>query len=126
MALRRFLDNVCTTNCGEKYRNYLKSVCKDELAAESLSVHCTPTDGSAAVGSFCRCAAGDVIDRSILDGLFLCYNSTANQTCRPSCRRALLHFEEQVGCCYQQIYNNTFYNTLLREFTGLEELKRTS
>ena len=32
-----------------------------------------------------------------------------NLNCTPSCRSALLQFADKIGCCYQEVFNNTFY-----------------
>ena len=127
IALSRALTNVCTDDCAGVYSNFLKSVCNDQLGAESLAIYCTPTNRSAAVGNYCRYAAGDILNSSIFSGLFLC---DSESSCSPACREALLRLKRQVGCCYQNVYNNTAYNReLLRagfitstEFTGLQQL----
>ena len=130
LTLTHALENVCTDDCGGAFTNYLDNVCNDELAAESLEIFCTPTDGSAAVGDYCRYAVADVLGTSLLDALISCYNSTAEVPCIDDCRAALLNLKTQVGCCYQNIYNNTAYYTQLlyaglitpRQFTGFFDL----
>ena len=133
-ALEDALDNVCSNDCGGKYSNFLKSTCSDELGAETLRVYCAPTNGSAAVGNFCRYAAGDIFDTSLFDDLNVCHNSTEERPCAPGCRRALNRIKNQLGCCYQNVYNNTRYNTYLlnagyitpSDFTGLQSLNQPS
>ena len=130
MTLTRAVTNVCTNDCGGMYANYLENICNDKLGAESLKAFCTPTNGSAAVGEYCRYAVADILDTSIFDGLFSCYINTAETPCVENCRAALLNLKAQVGCCYQNIYNNTRYYTQLlyagfitpREFTGFRDL----
>ena len=129
-ALKNALDNVCTDDCGGVYSNFLRTACNDPLGAESLTIHCTPTNGSAAVGNLCRFAAGDILNLSLFNDLFLCYNGTEDTPCSSGCREALLRLKRQVGCCYQNVYNNTLYNReLLRAgyltpsvFTSLQQL----
>ena len=126
MALRRALENVCTSDCGGVYSNYLRSNCNDRFGAESLRIYCTPTNGSARVGNYCRFAVGDILDQSLLDDLDLC-NETS---CTAGCTAALLKLKRQTGCCYQNVYNNTVYNRELlnsgfitpSEFTHIQQL----
>ena len=96
----------------------------------SLRLFCTPTNSSAAVGDYCRYAVADILDTSLIDALTSCYDSTTDEPCVDDCRAALLNLKTQTGCCYQNIYNNTEYNTLLlyaglvtsQQFTGLFDL----
>lgn len=103
------LDNVCTSSCGGRFADYLDSAsCNDSFGAETLTLSCTPTDGTASVGPYCRFALGD-LDQSIFSVLFTCDNST----CAPGCKELLLQLKSQIGCCYQNVYNNTRYLTQL-------------
>ena len=129
MEITSALENACTRECGGRYSNYLRSECGEDFSSELLRLYCTPTDGTADVGDYCRFAAGDLLDLSLLDDLKLC-NITVDDPCSPACRRTLVRLRNQVGCCYQNIYNNTFYYTLLlsagfithTEFLGFQEL----
>jgi hypothetical protein len=102
---------------------FLEDVCHDRLSADSLKISCTPTDGSADVGEYCRFALADVIDISIIDALFSCYDYTTEVPCGGDCRAAMHDLKEQVGCCYQHIYNNTLFFAHLYEagFVTLDE-----
>lgn len=124
------LEDVCSNDCGGIYANYRKTVCDDELASESLRVFCTLTDGSAAIRMHCRYAVGDVFDTKAFDSLISCYNITSKTHCPSDCRNGLLKLKAQLGCCYQNVYNNTLYLTELLKrgllssssFIGLENL----
>ena len=116
LTLARALMNVCTNECGGTYTDYLKNVCNDRLAADSIKIFCSSTQGSAAVGDYCRYAVTDILGISLLDALISCYNSTTEIPCVDDCRTALLNLKTQMGCCYQNIYNNTGYYTLLLYF----------
>lgn len=130
MALHTALANVCNSDCGGVYLNFWESTCNDRLNAEALRVFCTPTNGSAAVGNYCRFAAGDILNLTLFDDLSLGCKKTNDSSCSPGCRAALLRFKRQVGCCYQNVYNNTLYNRELLNagyitpsgFTGLQQL----
>ena len=130
LMLASALENVCLNNCGGVYANYRKSVCDYELGSESLRIFCTLTDGSAAVQTHCRYAVADILDGTLFDHLFSCYNITPNSPCPSDCRNGLLNLKAQIGYCYQSIYNNTLYLTELfnvgfvtaREFIGFDDL----
>ena len=65
------------------------------------------TNGTAAVGSFCYYATRDIIYSSLLTSLLPCYNKAS---CSSECFKALTDIKAR---CYQMMYNNTEYNTLL-------------
>ena len=103
--LANALDNVCTDDCGGAYSNFLRSTCNDQFRAEVLRIWCIRTNGSATTGPYCSFAA-DAVRLSYLSS----YSGTlSTQTCSPSCRSALLQFTDLVGCCYQDVFNNTFF-----------------
>lgn len=47
-------DNLCTRDCGGAFVEFQESVCEDELAAESIRLFCTHSNGTPAVGEYCR------------------------------------------------------------------------
>ena len=111
-ALIRDLDNVCIENCGGDFTDFLRSErCNDTLGALTLELACTLTNGTADVGPYCRLAFGD-INQTIFTALVACDNST---TCESGCREALIQLKSQIGCCYQNLYNNTEYLMQLLE-----------
>lgn len=65
-------ENLCTRDCGGTYVEFQESVCEDELAAESIRLFCTPSNGSAAVGDYCRFALADILDPSLLNSFDYC------------------------------------------------------
>lgn len=122
-ALNLALANGCTQECGGMYATFLEDVCHDRFSAVSLKIACTPTDGSAAVGAYCRFALADVLDLSIIDALLSCYDYTSEVPCGEDCRAAVYDLKFHVGCCYQHIFNNTVFFTHLyeAEFVTLDE-----
>ena len=98
------LDIVCNTDCGEAYSQFLKSTCNDQFQAETLRVWCVRTNGNANAGPYCRFA----FDASFFNELSTCQGSSSS-SCSPSCRSALTRFANDIGCCYQDLFNNTFY-----------------
>lgn len=132
-ALANALINVCTNDCGGVYSNFLKTVCNDNVGAESLQLYCTPSDTSLAAGPFCRSAlAGDLNSMStVFSGIIsTCFNFSTGISCPVGCKEALIQMKERIGCCYQNVYNNTAYYTQLvlsefitpGEFTGFVQL----
>ena len=107
-AIIEDLDSVCIDSCGGAFTDFLASEsCNDTFGAITLEVFCTPTNGAAAIGPYCRFASGD-LDQTIFDALLACDNSTA---CAIECRDALIELKSRIGCCYQNLYNNTEYLT---------------
>ena len=102
--LAKALDNVCTDDCEGAYSNFLKNTCNDQFLAEVLRIWCIRTNGSATTGPYCSFAA-DAVRISYLSS---CSGILDTQICSPSCRSALLQFSDLVGCCYQDVFNNTF------------------
>jgi hypothetical protein len=104
------LDNVCIDSCGGRFADFLASEdCNDTLGAITLEVFCTPTNGAAAIGPYCRFASGD-LDQTIFNAILAC---DSNTTCAVGCRDALIELKSRIGCCYQNLYNNTEYLTEL-------------
>ena len=102
----RDLHNVCNENCGGNFSDFLRSESsKDTLGALTLKLSCTMTDGTAEVGPYCRFALRDTY-YTIFSVLSTC---DTNTTCEPGCREALVQLKSQIGCCYQNLYNNTEY-----------------
>ena len=105
-AMINDLDNVCIESCGGNFADFLSSKsCNDSFGALTLEVFCTATNGDATIGPYCRFASGD-FDQTIFSVLMVCYNSTI---CVPGCRDALIELKSRIGCCYQNLYNNTEY-----------------
>ena len=105
------LANVCHDDCGGFFSKYLEIPCSDQPAAEILRITCTPTNGSATIGDLCRFALPSVLDSQLLDELSLCDNVTSDDTsCTPHCMETLIKLKSQIGCCLQNVYNNTIYD----------------
>ena len=120
IELANALDIVCNTDCGEAYSEFLKSTCNDQFQAETLRVWCLRTNGNANAGPYCRFA----FEAAFFNELSTCEGSTSS-SCSPSCRSALLRFADDIGCCYQDLFNNTFYyqQQVLNEVITTAEFK---
>ena len=106
--LTKALDNMCTDDCGGAYIDFLKSTCNDHVQAESLRIWCIRTNGNSDAGPYCRFAFDQA--SNLADEMSMCDDiSSSGQPCSPSCRSTLLQFADQIGCCYQDLFNNTFY-----------------
>ena len=109
------LANVCNNDCGGIYSKYLESSCKDPNAAEAIRITCTPTNGSAIVGEFCYYAVPNIsLDSQIFNELSSCDNVTSDSSCTPDCRETLIKIKTTIGCCLQNVYNNTKHD--VRQF----------
>jgi hypothetical protein len=109
------LVNVCNDDCAGIYSKYLEFPCNDPVAAEFIQLTCTPTNGSATVGNVCHYAFPNEIDPQVLAELSSCDNVTSNSSCTPSCREMLTRLKAKIGCCFQNVYNNTMYD--IQQFT---------
>ena len=110
------LANFCSDDCGGIYSKYLNFPCNDPVEAEVARITCTPTSGSATVGNVCHYAFPEAIESRFLAELSSCDNVTSNSSCTPRCRQMLANLKAKVGCCFQNVYNNTVYD--LRQFPG--------
>ena len=125
-------ENLCPRDCGGTFVEFQESVCEDELAAESIKLFCTRSNGTAALGEYCRFALADILDPLLLNSFDYCENSTAERPRPPGCKDALIKVKHEMGCCYQNVYNNTLCvnNSILlsaglitpREFATLRAL----
>ena len=121
------LENVCNSDCGGNYAQYLKTTCKDDITAEILRIICTPAGNNTQVGPYCRFAYGTLYDQMFLGALFVLCSA---EQCVPQCKAGLLQIKHQIGCCYQTIYNNTYFlSTILNAglisstvFSGLQKI----
>ena len=110
------LVNFCIDDCGGIYSKYVEFPCNDPGEAEVVRLTCTPTNRSATVGNVCYYALPEVIDPQVLAELSSCDNVTSNSSCTPGCREMLANLKAKVGCCFQNVYNNTLYD--LQQFPG--------
>ena len=99
------LDSICTESCAGAVSAWLDGpTCNDTSSSAVLETWCQPADG----GRISRC-------RFIDENLFLNANiaqcmafATNDQVCPGSmCASGLQNVAEEIGCCYQLIYNNT-------------------
>ena len=72
-----------------------------------MRLFCTHSNGTAAVGEYCRFVLADILDPSILNSFDFCENSTTEIPCPPGCKDALIKVKHEMGCCCQNVYNNT-------------------
>ena len=105
------LANVCNDDCGGIYSKYLEIPCNDQSEAEFLRITCSPTNGSATIGNLCHFALPRGLDSQLLDELSSCDNVSSDNSCTPGCRETLVNLKSQLGCCLQNVYNNTMYDT---------------
>ena len=97
------LNSVCTVNCAGAVSAWLAGpTCNDTFTAAGLAAWCQPADG----GRISRC-------RFINDTLFsgpigqCAWFNSSNPVCPGTCATGLRNLAEEIGCCYQLIYNDT-------------------
>ena len=108
------LVNYCTDDCGGIYSKYLELPCNGPLQAELVRLTCTATNGSATAGNVCHYASPTPNGSpQVLTEISSCDNVTSDSSCTPGCRQMLNNLKAEIGCCFQNVYNNTQYD--LRE-----------
>lgn len=103
------LDTVCVQSCAGVFAEWLSSNCNDRFTARMLEGMCVFTKGTRSVGPRCRFAFPDAISdlRSDFQAVFSCGLGASPDSCPPACDGALNALIDQLGCCYQSLYNNT-------------------
>ena len=96
------LEAACVQDCvGELTQGIL---CQCNLKeADSLRGFCSRSDGRIA---FCREAYEDIINPNITAALAPCL-VTFQDECPAGCANPLQAFADEIGCCYQELYNAT-------------------
>lgn len=105
------LDAVCTENCAGRLANWLENECGGTFNATSLYYLCLQTQGTATVGRYCQYSIPPVFDADLeISSVFAaCASLSQTLQCTDQCARQLQGFADQLGCCYQSLYNNTEY-----------------
>ena len=109
MELQDAVNTTCQQNCGGFYADYTFENCNDLFTPLSLISYCLPTGEEGAGQDRCRYFAPDNLDTSLIDNLEPCmsYDEEMPDTCPANCASALTSFANEVGCCYQNLYNDT-------------------
>ena len=102
------LQAVCTSACAGKLANWYKRECEATYNASTIYYLCLGTSNTASLGDYCAYAVPPLFN-SDAEYLIL-FASCANQgQCTDQCANTLQSFANRLGCCYQDIYNNTEY-----------------
>ena len=104
-------DVVCTSECGGSFSDFQSTTCRNEFLSTLAQEVCLKTDGSQ--GGRCYFTLFETtIDQLLVDAA-VCVTSSADR-CPSGCAAALQSISTTVGCCYQNIYNNSrFLDALL-------------
>ena len=103
------LDTICTESCAGKLADWLLNDCGSKFNSTSLYYLCLQTGGSATVGRYCQYSIPPWFDADveILTLFQTCESVAQQQQCTDQCAMQLQNFANQLGCCYQSLYNNT-------------------
>ena len=112
------LDAICTAECAGAVAGYVAGPpCNDPLEAAGLLVWCCPADNGAI--SRCRYALPDLLDPTIQVNLGACAAFALNPTmCPDNCADALSALSDEIGCCYQKVFNMTEEEIVAQEAAG--------
>ena len=102
---------TCTESCSGRLANWLLGQCGGTFNASSLYLLCLQTSNTASVGRYCQYGIPPVYnaDLQIRNVFLACVNVISSGLCTDGCANELQTFANQLGCCYQSLYNNTFF-----------------
>lgn len=100
------LATFCHVSCGEVVVDYLLE-CHSVGIAFALNNYCIPTRNTSGLGNYCQHSLPGRIDVSIINMLASCNDFSVSGTCNGACAVGLTAVRNAVGCCYQNVYNNT-------------------
>ena len=94
------LDTVCQSDCAGSVAAFLDNTCQDRFTSTLTNITCSETDGS--IGD--RCLFVDNVETSVYEAVGACF---APGDCPAGCADALQGLKDNLGCCYQSLYNDT-------------------
>lgn len=99
------LDVICTAECAGATAAYLAAPpCNNTLEAFGLGIWCCPVENAAI--SRCRYALPELLDPTILLNAGACAAFAVDpSTCPANCSSALTDLSEEIGCCFQKLFN---------------------
>ena len=107
-----FDSGVCVQNCNGRLSSFFRQTCLDQYAQLSSVTNCFHTSGELGGRCFYSNPIGNQFGSAVARSEFFSVarntclaNSTA--ACPSGCQEALLEVKNQLGCCYQSIYNNS-------------------
>lgn len=103
------LDRACTTSCAGAYADWLREQCADPFTARMLEGMCVFTADTVTVGPRCRFAFPDAVENlgGKVNAVMTCGIGVSDSSCVPSCHAAMNLLIDEIGCCYQSLYNDT-------------------
>lgn len=94
---------LCTPECGEQVANWYYSQCDDHFFASRMYYACLDP-GTTAIVSHCLYALRPLYNITL--SISSCLSSEAN-TCGSMCLEELQHVINEIGCCFNSIYNES-------------------
>ena len=105
------LDAACTPACSGRLTSWLQTNCRANFNATSVYYLCLRTGNTGSIGRYCRYAIPPQFDIDAESAALLqaCGGAGPANPCPSQCATELQNLANQLGCCYQSIYNNTAY-----------------
>ena len=98
------LDKICIAGCAGAIVQFLTVNCTDPLQAAGLTFWCQPAD----FGEIRRCrSALDIREEGLFTSMDIIACGSFNETCPANCEEGLEKLSEEIGCCFQNIYNSS-------------------
>ena len=102
------LDGACITGCAGAISAWLNSpACNDSLRAGAITLWCLPADGARIPR--CQLALYPYLDEDIFmnNNMRSCATFGGGTVCPAGCAVGLSRMADEIGCCFQHIYNTT-------------------
>lgn len=111
LALSRInADELCAANCVGFLVDFQNNTCASSFDSVLSIMSCLVTEGS--LGDRCHSSLSyDTIFPLISKASDAC--GVSNDSCPTGCTHALQTISSAIGCCYQSIYNNSFFLDVL-------------
>ena len=111
---RNAYSQLCTENCGGTIVQFQKDVCHAKFESLINKIRCFETDGN--LGDRCSFSLKSPVAQFIITQGDSCTAfDIETRMCPAGCANALNNINEQLGCCYQSIYNNSVLPMILEE-----------
>ena len=102
------LDGACIAGCAGAITDWLLSpACNDPIGAGVFTIWCLPADGARIPR--CQLALYPYLDEDIFmnDNMRSCTTFGGGMVCPAGCAVGLSRMADEIGCCFQHIYNTS-------------------
>lgn len=116
------VETYCDDSCTGQYVSFLRENCQAHVLANLSEAACLRTEGE--IGDRCGLIKEEAVTSLFTNVGSACGTADLTQDCPTACRDTLQELADQLGCCYQNIYNNTMFLDYLVTFQELSAEER--